>query len=44
MYSYEYLKYIFTKAPNLREDESIDVLFPWNAPVSCHSKAASSTE
>ena len=41
---YAYLKYIFTKAPNLREDESIDILLPWNAPDDCRSKAVHSTE
>ena len=35
---YEYLRYIFTKAPNLREDETIDTLLPWNAPKSCRAK------
>ena len=41
---YEYLKYVFTKAPNLKENESIDTLLPWNAPDDCRSKSASSTE
>ena len=41
---YEYLKSVFTKAPNLREDESVDILLPWNAPDDCRSKSASSTE
>ena len=41
---YEYLKCVFTKAPNLQENESIDVLLPWNAPDDCHTKAALSTE
>ena len=41
---YEYLKYVFTKAPNLDENESIDVLLPWNAPDDCRSKAAHKTE
>jgi len=41
---YEYLKYVFTKAPNLQENEFIDILLPWNAPVDCHTKAALSTE
>ena len=41
---YEYLKYIFTKAPNLNDNESIDVLLPWNAPNDCRSKAAPKTE
>ena len=41
---YEYLKYVFTKAPNLKENESIDILLPRNAPVDCHTKAALSTE
>ena len=35
---YEYLKFIFTKAPNLKEDESTDVLLPWNAPDCCRGK------
>ena len=41
---YAYLKYIFTKAPNLKENESIDILLPWNAPDACRSKAAYLTE
>ena len=41
---YEYLKFIFTKAPNLKDNESIDTLLPWNAPDDCRSKAACSTE
>jgi len=41
---YEYLKYVFTKAPNLKESESIDILLPWSAPDCCRSKAAHSTE
>ena len=41
---YEYLKYVFTKAPNLKESESIDILLPWNAPDDCRSKSACSTE
>ncbi len=41
---YEYLKYVFTKAPNLKESESIDILLPWNVPDCCRSKAAHSTE
>ena len=35
---YGYLKYIFTKAPNLKEVESTDVLLPWNAPDCCRGK------
>ena len=35
---YEYLKFVFTKAPNLSEGETIDALLPWNAPVSCRVK------
>ena len=41
---YAYLKYIFTKAPNLKENESLEILLPWNAPDACRSKAAHSTE
>ena len=41
---YEYLKYVFTKAPNLEESESVDILLPWNVPVDCCSKAIHSTE
>ena len=41
---YEYLKFIFTKAPNLKDNESIDILLPWNAPDDCRSKSACSTE
>ncbi|WP_316611041.1 transposase, partial [uncultured Ruminococcus sp.] len=41
---YEYLKFIFTKAPNLNPDESLDCLLPWNAPDACRSKSAHSTE
>ena len=36
---YEYLRYIFTKAPNLIENESIDILLPWNAPELCWAKS-----
>ena len=41
---YEYLKYVFTKAPNMENSESIDILLPWNAPDCCRSKATHSTE
>lgn len=41
---YEYLKYIFTKLPNLKEYETIDILLPWNAPDDCQSKVAHSNE
>ena len=41
---YAYLKYIFTKAPNLKENEPIEILLPWNAPDRCRSKTAHSTE
>ena len=41
---YEYLKFIFTKAPNLKDNESIDILLPWNAPDECRSKSAYSAE
>jgi hypothetical protein len=37
---YEYLKYVFEKAPNLKENESIDILLPWNAPDDCRSKGS----
>ena len=37
---YEYLKYVFTKAPNLCGNESVDILLPWNVPDCCRSKAA----
>ena len=38
---YEYLRYIFTKAPNLRDSETMDVLLPWNAPDCCRVKTTS---
>ena len=41
---YEYPKYVFTKAPNLEESESVDILLPWNAPDCCRSKSTHSTE
>jgi len=41
---YEYLKYIFTKAPNLTENESPDCLLPWNAPDDCKTKMQCKTE
>lgn len=41
---YEYLRYIFTKAPNLTEDESPDCLLPWNAPDDCKTKVQCKTE
>ena len=34
---YKYLTYIFSKAPNLKEDETIDILLPWNVPEECKS-------
>ena len=37
---YEYLKYVFEKAPNLKENESIDILLPWNEPDDCRSKGS----
>ena len=37
---HEYLKYVFTKAPNLKDNESIDILLPWNAPDDCRSKGS----
>ena len=40
----EYLKYVFTKAPNMENSESIDILLPWNAPDCCRSKSTHSTE
>ena len=33
---YKYLKYVFTKAPNLKDNESIDILLPWNVPDDYH--------
>ena len=41
---YVNLRYFSIKAPNLREDESIDILLSWNAPDHCRSKAVHSTE
>ena len=41
---YEYLKYVFTKAPNMENSESIDILLPWNAPDCCRSKFTHSAE
>ena len=41
---YEYLKYVFTKAPNLKENESMDILLPWNTPGDCRTKATPLTE
>ena len=41
---FEYLRYIFNKAPNLCEDESIDILLPWNAPDCYRSKSPHLTE
>ena len=41
---YKYLTYIFSKAPNLKENETIDILLPWNAPDDCQSKVAHSNE
>lgn len=41
---YEYLICVFTKAPNLKESESVDILLPWNTPDCCRSKLAPSTE
>ena len=35
--SYEYLKYIITKTPNSKEDESIDILLPWVVTIYCCS-------
>ena len=35
---YGYLKYVFTKAPNLNQGESPDCLLPWNAPDCCRGK------
>ena len=35
---YRYLTYIFTKAPNLKDDETVDILLPWNAPEECKVK------
>ena len=41
---YEYLRYVFTKVPNMKGNESIDILLPWNAPDDCHTKVVPSTE
>ena len=41
---YAYLRYVFIKAPNLREDESIDILLPWNALDHYRSKSPHLTE
>lgn len=35
---YRYLTYIFTKAPNLKEYESIENFLPWNVPELCKAK------
>jgi hypothetical protein len=35
---YKYLTYIFTKAPNLKDTESFEILLPWNVPESCKAK------
>lgn len=32
---YKYLTYFFSKAPNLKEDETVDILLPWNVPEKC---------
>ena len=34
---YKYLTYIFSKAPNLKGDETVDILLPWNVPEECKS-------
>lgn len=34
---YKYLTYIFKKFPNLKEDEAVDILLPWNVPEECKS-------
>jgi hypothetical protein len=36
---YEYLKYIFETAPNidLRNEEQLSILLPWNAPAGCRA-------
>ena len=34
---YKYLTYIFSKAPNLKEHETVDILLPWNVPEECKS-------
>ena len=41
---YEYLRFIFTKAPNLNAEESPDILLPWNAPESCRAKTTKTSE
>lgn len=35
---FKYLTYIFSKFPNLKSDESVDILLPWNAPEVCKAK------
>ena len=34
---YKYLTCIFSKAPNLKEHETVDILLPWNVPEECKS-------
>jgi len=38
---YQYLKYIFETAPSidLRSEEQLSMLLPWNAPVGCHASS-----
>ncbi|MCQ2514024.1 MAG: transposase domain-containing protein, partial [Ruminococcus sp.] len=35
---FKYLTYIFKKLPNIKGDETIDTLLPWNAPEECRAK------
>lgn len=35
---YKYVTYIFTRFPNLKEDETVDILIIWNAPAKFNAK------
>ncbi|WP_232842492.1 transposase domain-containing protein [Ruminococcus bovis] len=35
---FRYLTYIFKKFPNIKENETADILLPWNAPEECKVK------
>ncbi|QCT06223.1 IS66 family transposase [Ruminococcus bovis] len=35
---FKYLTYIFKKFPNIKENETADILLPWNAPEECKVK------
>lgn len=35
---YKYLTYIFTRFPNLKEDETVDILIIWNALAKFNAK------